>query len=86
MPENDLTTKKSRQPRTVTPRKVFVVQVNVVFTITGPDRLAVESMVTQAVAKLKFPGCQDRQLKWRGAFTQEEYAALRSNGKKEKVT
>lgn len=85
MPENEVTAKKSRQPRTISPKRVFVIQVNVAFTIAGPDRLAVESMVTQAIAKLKFPGCQDRQLKWRGAFTLEEYAALRGNGKKEKA-
>jgi hypothetical protein len=85
MSEIEATPKKSRQSRAPASKKVFVIQVNVVFTIAGPDRLAVESMVTQALAKLKFPGCQDRQLKWRGAFTQEEYAALRSNGKREKA-
>ena len=33
-------------------------------------------MVLAAIAKLRFPGCVGRQVKWSGVFTQEERAAL----------
>ena len=73
---------KTRKPRTVTPKKRFHIRVNVAFEIEAPDKLAVTSMVTQAIGKLKFPGCVDREIKWSGVYTTEEYENLMAAKKK----
>jgi hypothetical protein len=73
---------KTRKPRTMTPKKRFHIRVNVAFEIEAPDKLAVTSMVTQAIGKLKFPGCVNRELKWAAVFTPEEYEKLMAGKKR----
>lgn len=73
---------KPRKVRTVKPKKRFHIRVNVAFEIEAPDKLAVTSMVIHAIAKLNFPGCLGREIKWAEVFTPEEYAKLLTDGKK----
>lgn len=70
--------KKPRKIRTSTAKtkETFTVRANVEFEISGPDKMVVQAMVLGAIAKLKFPGCVNRQVKWSGVYTAAERAAL----------